>query len=88
MAAGVIHYRISTTVVNQLIALDIVSLVAIAPLSVVAGGLLLRGHRAGPPLATGPAAFTAYMIAPTRPRSGLRWLRCAAVPGAPGRRTR
>ena len=62
---GAIRYRMATTLVNQLIALDVVGLVLIAPLSVLAGWLLLRQHVAGPLLATGPAAFTVYMVAQT-----------------------
>jgi hypothetical protein len=65
LVADVIDYRMSTTLVNQLIALDVVSLAVIAPLAVLAGVLVLRGHRAGPVLAIAPAAFTAYMIAQT-----------------------
>ena len=60
-----IRYRMSATLVNQLIALDVTSLVLIAPLCALAGVLVLRGHVAGPVLATGPAAFTVYMTAQT-----------------------
>jgi hypothetical protein len=48
-----------TTLINQLIALDIVALVLIAPLAVLAGRLVLHGHPAGAVLGTGPAAFAA-----------------------------
>lgn len=65
LAAGVIHYRMSGTLINQLIALDVVTLAVIAPLCVLAGALVLRGHRAGPVLVAAPAAFTTYLIAQT-----------------------
>jgi hypothetical protein len=65
LVTGVIRYRLSATVVNQLIALDAVSLAVIAPLSVLAGRLLLLRHPAGPLLAAAPAGFTAYMITQT-----------------------
>lgn len=61
----VIRYRMSATLVNQLIALDVVSFVLIAPLCVVAGVLVLRRHASGPVLALGPTAFTVYMTAQT-----------------------
>ncbi len=46
LIADVIRYRMSTTLINQLIALDIVALVLIAPLAVLAGRLVLHGHPA------------------------------------------
>jgi hypothetical protein len=57
----VIRYRFSTTLTNQGIGLDAVALFGVAPLSVFAGIMVLRGHRAGAVLAFVPAAFTAYM---------------------------
>jgi hypothetical protein len=57
----VIRYRFSTTLINQGIGLDAVALFGAAPLSIIAGVLVLRGHRAGPVLAFVPATFTGYM---------------------------
>ena len=65
LITDVIRYRMSTTVLNQLIALDIVSLLAVAPLAVLAGRLTLSRHPAGPPLGIAAAAFTAYMVTQT-----------------------
>jgi hypothetical protein len=61
LALDVIEYRFSETLINQGIGLDAVALFATAPLAVVAGLLVLRGHRAGPVLAFVPATFAAYM---------------------------
>ncbi|MBN2113422.1 MAG: hypothetical protein JW785_04770 [Acidimicrobiia bacterium] len=57
----VIRYHYSTTLINQGIGLDAVALFGAVPVSVAAGLLLLRGHRAGPLLAFVPTSFTAYM---------------------------
>ena len=58
----VFDHPISSTLQNQLIGLEIVTLVLVTPLSIAAGVLALRGHRAAGPLAFGPAAYTAYMF--------------------------
>jgi len=58
----VIDYPIAETVRNQLIGLELVSLVLVAPLSVVAAVLARRGHRAAGVLGFAPAAYTAYMF--------------------------
>jgi uncharacterized protein YjeT (DUF2065 family) len=57
-----IHYHVSTTLLNQTIGLDAVSLVVVAPLAVAIGVLALRGRPAAPVLALGPATYTAYMF--------------------------
>ncbi|WP_206510402.1 hypothetical protein C5142_22980 [Rhodococcus sp. BGS-1C] len=62
LGIGIIDYPISTTLQNQLIGLELVTLVLVTPLSIAAGVLALRGHRAAGPLAFGPAAYTAYMF--------------------------
>lgn len=59
---GIIEYPLSETLLNQTIGLDAVSLALVAPMSVAAGGLVLRGHRAGAVLGFGPAAYTWYMF--------------------------
>jgi hypothetical protein len=57
-----IHYHVSTTLLNQTIGLDAVSLVVVAPLAVVIGILALHGRPAAPVLALAPATYTAYMF--------------------------
>lgn len=58
----VVDYPISDTLRNETIGLELVSLVLVAPWSVVAGVLVLRGRRAGAVLAMAPAAYVAYMF--------------------------
>jgi len=58
-----IDYPISQTIENQLIGLELVSVLVVAPLCAAAAVLAGRGHPAGAPLAIGPAAYTAYMFA-------------------------
>jgi hypothetical protein len=48
---GGIDYHVTETLRNQLIGLDAVSLLVVAPLAIVTALLVWRGHRAGPPLA-------------------------------------
>ena len=62
LATDVIQYPLSLTLLNQTIGLEAVSLFVVAPWSVLAGILTLRGHRAGPLLALAPALYTAYMF--------------------------
>ncbi len=59
---GVIGYPFTETVYNETLGLEAVSLLLIAPVALVAGVLTLRGRRAGPILAIGPAAYAAYML--------------------------
>jgi hypothetical protein len=61
LLGDLIRYRFSETLLNQGVGLDAASLVFVAPLSVGAGVLVLRGHPAGPVLALGPAIYAAYM---------------------------
>lgn len=58
-----IDYGLTESLRNQQVGLDIVSLVLVAPLSVFAGALALRGRAAGPVLALAPATYTVYMFA-------------------------
>jgi hypothetical protein len=62
LAFDAIRYPFSGSVRNQLLGLDAVSLLLVAPLCVLAGVLALRGNPAGPVLALGPATYTAYMF--------------------------
>jgi hypothetical protein len=57
-----IEYRVTETLRNQTIGLDAVSLFFVAPLALLAALLALRGHVAGPVLALGIGAYTAYMF--------------------------
>lgn len=59
--AGVIDYHASEGAVNQIIGGDVAGLVLVAPVSIIAGILVWRGHRAGPVLALGPAVYGLYM---------------------------
>jgi hypothetical protein len=62
LVADAIDYPWSESMRNQAIGLEAISLFLVAPLCIVAGALAIRGHRAAPLLAIGPAAYTAYMF--------------------------
>jgi hypothetical protein len=62
LANGAIDYRVTETLRSQTIGLDAVSLFVVAPLCLVAAVLTVRGHVAGPALALGIGAYTAYMF--------------------------
>lgn len=62
LAGGIVDYRITETIESQLIGLDAVSLVLVAPLAALAAVLVLRVHPLGPVLGIGPAVYVAYMI--------------------------
>jgi hypothetical protein len=57
-----ISYPWSSTMRNQAIGLETVSLVVVGPLCLLAGILELRGRSEAPVLALGPAAYAAYMF--------------------------
>jgi hypothetical protein len=57
-----IEYPISGTLLNQTIGLEAVTVALVVPLTLTAGVLALRGHRAAPLLGFGPAAYSAYMF--------------------------
>ena len=59
LVLDVIDYRLSVSLHNQLIGLDVVSLVLVAPLCAAAAVLALRGQIAGAVIALGPVTFTA-----------------------------
>jgi hypothetical protein len=63
LALDVVDYPMSTTATNQLLGLEVVTLLLVVPASLAAAVLLRRGHRVGPPLACAAAAYTAYMFA-------------------------
>jgi len=62
LVTGVIEYHVTETLRNQTIGLDAVSLLIVAPLSLVAALLVFRRHVAGPALALGIGAYTSYML--------------------------
>lgn len=57
---GVIRFRITPSMENQLLGGDVISLVVVAPVAVVAGLLWLRAHPLAPPLALAPALYAVY----------------------------
>ena len=61
LVLGVIQYHASEGAVNQVIGGDVAGLILVAPVAVVAGILVLRGHIGGPVLALGPAVYGLYM---------------------------
>lgn len=58
----VIDYSLSESLRNQLIGLDAVSLLLVAPLCVIAALISRRRRLAGSALALGPAGYTVYMF--------------------------
>lgn len=62
LAAGVVEYPLSRSLLNQTLGLEAVSLVLVAPTALAAGLLVLRGHPAGPVIGLAPALYTAYMF--------------------------
>lgn len=61
LVADVIEYHASEEAVNQVMGGDVAGLVLVAPVSIIAGILVWRGHIAGPVLALGPAVYGLYM---------------------------
>ena len=57
-----IRYHVSTSMMNQLIGLDLVTLLVVAPLAFLVGLLALRRHPSAPVLAIAPGLFTAYIL--------------------------
>jgi hypothetical protein len=62
LVTGAIEWRISDLVRNQLLGLDAVSLVLVAPLAAAAGVLAWRGSPLGMVLGLPPAFYAAYML--------------------------
>lgn len=61
-ATGVIDYHVTETLRNQTIGLDAVSLLVVAPLSLLAALLVVGRHIGGAALALGIGAYTSYML--------------------------
>jgi hypothetical protein len=62
LAAELIDYHVTETLRNQTIGLDAASLLVVVPVALGAAVLVRRGHVAGPALALGIGAYTAYMF--------------------------
>nr|MDQ6905920.1 hypothetical protein [Chloroflexota bacterium] len=60
LALRVLHFHNSASGINQLIGGEAVSLVVVAPLSVAAGALWLRGQKAAASLALAPSLYALY----------------------------
>ena len=61
LVTELIDYRVTETLRNQTIGLDIVSLLLVAPLALLAAALVLRHHILGFALAPAIGAYTSYM---------------------------
>ena len=61
LALGRVRYHVVGDVENQVVGGDLVALVLVAPVCLLAGLLILRGHRAGHVLALAPTAFVMYL---------------------------
>jgi hypothetical protein len=61
-ASGLVDYRVTETLRNQTIGLDLVSLFVVVPLALLAALLVLRDHVLGFALALGIGAYTSYMF--------------------------
>ena len=59
---GVVDYPISASMENQLLGLEIVTLVLVVPWTVVAGALAVRRDARAPLVALGPTSYTTYMF--------------------------
>jgi hypothetical protein len=59
---GVINYHVTETLRNQTVGLDVVSLLVVAPLSLLAALLVARRRLGGAALALGIGAYTSYML--------------------------
>jgi hypothetical protein len=62
LTGGPLGYHVGETLRNQTIGLDAASLFVVAPLALAAALLVRRGHVAGPAIALGVGAYTAYMF--------------------------
>jgi hypothetical protein len=63
LVLGLIRYRTSDAMLNQVIGGDAAALFVVAPVCLAVGVLALRGHPAAPVLALAPALFATYTYA-------------------------
>lgn len=62
LGAGLVEYAVSGTLRHQLVGLELVTVLVVAPMAVCAGVLLRSGHPAGAYLAFGAGSYTAYVF--------------------------
>lgn len=62
LALGVVSYPITDTVENQLIGLELVTVLVVVPWATMAAVMALRGNPAAPLLGFAPTAYAAYMF--------------------------
>jgi hypothetical protein len=62
LLGGVVDYPISESITNQLLGLEVVTLMLVVPWLGIAGALALRQDPRAPLLALGPTSYTAYMF--------------------------
>lgn len=62
LVSGVLDYGLSRTLTNQLVGLEVVTLLLVVPVALLASWLTWLRHPAGPILAIGPAGYAAYML--------------------------
>lgn len=60
LGIGMVEFRVSDAMENQLVGGELIALVLVAPLALAAGILFLRRHRLAPVLAIAPALFAVY----------------------------
>lgn len=60
LGLGVIEFRVSDAMENQLVGGELIALLLIAPMAMAAGILFLRRHRLAPVLAIAPALYAVY----------------------------
>jgi hypothetical protein len=62
LGVDVLDYALPASLLNQLVGLELVTLVLVVPTTVAAALLVLRGSRRAPLLALGPTSYCAYMF--------------------------
>lgn len=62
LVLGIVSYPVSKTVDNQLLGLELVTVLVVVPWAVLTGVAALRGTRSAPLFAFAPAAYAAYML--------------------------
>ena len=60
LVGEIVRFHASQGAINQIMGGDVAALFLVAPVSILAGILALRGHRAAPVLALGPSVFALY----------------------------